>query len=791
MNSNITNENSTQSDEISKENNITLNNLSLRKEFQNTEITPQDESSTLRAQVAVGLSSNAAHNLITINLSNTNDQNSSSRMSPKLHTTNNIRYNLDLENSITLSPWINIAHFRIDARTFFAGGFCTLRQLNPNLGIFFVQDSSSSQPLYSLLTAARELPGLQLPLNIEDLNNGNELNTSRKKMKYTHEENMEMPNSANPQDVNASHRMTNTVSAQDENEINRRNLPKRKTCGKRHCRRLHPSHSNNNNNIAPDQSERQLKCRLNASTSGNLSGTLSQENVRTITDSSEEGNETSYCKKSKRRRRAARHDIIQEENRIEEVDINDLNPSISYEKTLHILRFLLTGSTSSRQVKNIAAEQHGFLMLIEYHFYRNPYNSPNQFATHGQRSPTRTRRRRPRILPEEPITTETRQDGYDGKLQIFRSQVKSTQIRIPKNFEIRIRRNFIFEDSFSKISKIDEVEKLKAKLWIVFEEEPGLDYGGVKREWFCLLSREIFNPDYGFFKCNTTQNNFLEINPDSASYHKNHLEYFRFIGRIVGMSLYHGSLIDASFSPIFYSTLLNKRISLEDIRKVDPEYYKNLSWVCDNDPSDLDLDFSVMDNVSGKIVNVDLIPSGSNVSLTNENKDFYIEHIINWKFIRRVKNQLEALHKGFHDIIPKEAIAIFTENELEKLICGVQEIDVKDWKKYTTYSEGYFSKHKTIKFFWELVKSFDNDMRAKLLQFVTGSSKVPMNGFKNLYGSNGPLLFSIQKFGSVDSLPRSHTCFNRLDLPPYECYLTLKEKLIFAIENCAGFGGVD
>lgn len=203
--------------------------------------------------------------------------------------------------------------------------------------------------------------------------------------------------------------------------------------------------------------------------------------------------------------------------------------------------------------------------------------------------------------------------------------------------------------------------------------------------------------------------------------------------------------------------MLNKKISLEDIEKVDLEYYKNLEWICQNDPAELELDFTVTEKILGEIVNVELIPNGKNVSLTNENKDFYIEHIINWKFIRRVKGQLEAFQKGFHDLISKDAIAIFTENELEKLICGTREIDVNDWKKNTNYLKGYSLKYKTIKFFWNIVENFDNNMRAKLLQFVTGSSKVPMNGFKNLYGTNGPLLFSIQKFGTIDSLPRSHT----------------------------------
>ena len=74
--------------------------------------------------------------------------------------------------------------------------------------------------------------------------------------------------------------------------------------------------------------------------------------------------------------------------------------------------------------------------------------------------------------------------------------------------------------------------------------------------------------------------------------------------------------------------------------------------------------------------------------------------------------------------------------------------------------------------------SCDSQCLFFILQFVTGTSRVPMNGFKELYGSNGPQLFTIEKWGNPNSYPRAHTCFNRLDLPPYESYQQLRERLI-------------
>ena len=71
---------------------------------------------------------------------------------------------------------------------------------------------------------------------------------------------------------------------------------------------------------------------------------------------------------------------------------------------------------------------------------------------------------------------------------------------MPNKFEIKVRRSNILEDSYRIISTASRVDLLKTKLWIEFENEIGLDYGGLAREWFFLLSKEMFNPYYGLFE---------------------------------------------------------------------------------------------------------------------------------------------------------------------------------------------------------------------------------------------------------------------------------------------------
>lgn len=207
----------------------------------------------------------------------------------------------------------------------------------------------------------------------------------------------------------------------------------------------------------------------------------------------------------------------------------------------------------------------------------------------------------------------------------------------------------------------------------------------------------------------------------------------------------------------------------------------------DNDVTDLATTFSAEDEVFGQIQIYDLIENGRNVDVTNENKMQYIHLMVQWRAVTRVQEQINAIKKGLFEIIPREILTVFNDHELEFLFCGVSEIDVKDWKINTLYRR-YSEKDEVIQWFWKMVEEeFDNVKRAQLLQFATGTSRIPLNGFKDLQGSDGPRKFTIERIDETDMFPRSHTCFNRIDLPAYENYETLVSKLTMAIECSAGF----
>jgi len=382
---------------------------------------------------------------------------------------------------------------------------------------------------------------------------------------------------------------------------------------------------------------------------------------------------------------------------------------------------------------------------------------------------------------------------FDNKRNYFNRSVhaKTGQQQRPQYqpLQLSVRRDQVFHDSFKSLYFKSGPEMKFGKLNIRFHGEEGVDAGGVTREWFQVLARQMFDPNYALF---------IPVSSDRTTFHPNklsgindeHLMFFKFIGRIIGKALYEGRLLDCYFSRAVYKRILRKPVSVKDMESFDPDYYKSLVWMLENDITDIIVEtFSVEDDEFGVTKVVDLIENGRNIPVTDENKHEYVRLIVEHKLLTSVKEQMENFLKGFHDIIPEDLIGIFTEQELELLISGLPDIDVDDWKSNTEY-QNYTAASQQIQWFWRAVRSFDKEERAKLLQFVTGTSKVPLNGFKELEGMNGVNRFNIHRdYGNKERLPSSHTCFNQLDLPEYESYDILRSQLLKAITAGSDYFG--
>jgi E3 ubiquitin-protein ligase HUWE1 len=384
---------------------------------------------------------------------------------------------------------------------------------------------------------------------------------------------------------------------------------------------------------------------------------------------------------------------------------------------------------------------------------------------------------------------------FDNKRTYFQSAMKKlrqTALRShggsTSSVRIPVRREHIFEDSYYAL-RMRSGQELRRKLHISFTGEEGIDAGGVTREWYMILAREIFNPNYVLF---TSAADSPTFQPNPLSYvNKDHLSYFEFVGKVIGKAVADGQLLDAHFTRSFYKHILQLPISYHDMEAIDPEYYRNLHSILDNAIEDLGLEltFSAEQSNFGKLEIVDLIPNGRHVNVTDENKMEYVKLVTHHRMATGIRQQIDAFLKGFHQLVPADMISIFNENELELLISGMPEIDIDDLKANTDYAN-FKPTDAVIRWFWNVLYAFTHEERALFLQFVTGTSKVPLEGFKALEGMRGTQKFNIHKaYGNTSALPSAHTCFNQLDLPEYESEEKLKQRLLFAIrEGSEGFG---
>ncbi|XP_063952392.1 E3 ubiquitin-protein ligase HUWE1-like isoform X2 [Lytechinus pictus] len=439
--------------------------------------------------------------------------------------------------------------------------------------------------------------------------------------------------------------------------------------------------------------------------------------------------------------------------------------------------FARESSVTSIVTPNMPSDTQKFLTFAEKH--RNVLNQIlRQSTIHLSEGPFSVLVNHVRIL------------DFDVKRRYFRQEMERGDEGMRReDMAIHVRREHVFEDSYRELHRRTP-EQWKNRFYVVFEGEEGQDAGGLLREWYLIISKEIFNQMYALFR--TSPGDRVTYIPNPSSHcNSNHLSYFKFVGRIIAKAIYDNKLLECYFSRSFYKHILGKPVKYTDMESEDYAFYQGLVFLLEHDVSDLgyDLTFSTEIEEFGVTEARDLKPNGSNITVTEENKQEYVHLVCQMKMTGAIRKQIDSFLEGFYDIIPKKLIGIFNEQELELLIAGLPTIDVDDLKTSTEYHK-YQSNSLQIQWFWRALRSFDQATRAKFVQFVTGTSKVPLQGFASLEGMNGPQKFQIHRDDrSTDRLPTAHTCFNQLDLPAYETYDKLRRMLLLAIEECTeGFG---
>lgn len=377
--------------------------------------------------------------------------------------------------------------------------------------------------------------------------------------------------------------------------------------------------------------------------------------------------------------------------------------------------------------------------------------------------------------------------------QLANSKQSTTSHSALTRHRFKIRRSRLLEDAFDQLSLLSQ-EDLKGPIRVSFVnehgvEEAGIDGGGIFKDFMENITRAAFDVQYGLFK--ETVDHLLYPNPGSGLVHDQHLQYFHFLGSLLGKAMYEGILVDLPFATFFLSKLKEKSNFLNDLPSLDPELYRHLLFLkhYQGDLSDLELYFVIVNNEYGEQSEEELLPGGREMRVTNQNVITFIHLVANYRLNYQIRGQSIHLLRGFQQLIPKEWIDMFNEHEIQLLISGsVESLDIDDLRLNTNYSGGYHPDHEIIDMLWEVLKSFSSDNQKKFLKFVTGCSRGPLLGFEYLDPK-----FCIQRAGVPgveehgDRLPTSATCMNLLKLPPYKTKEQLQTKLLYAINSEAGF----
>nr|XP_010961270.1 PREDICTED: ubiquitin-protein ligase E3C isoform X2 [Camelus bactrianus] len=356
---------------------------------------------------------------------------------------------------------------------------------------------------------------------------------------------------------------------------------------------------------------------------------------------------------------------------------------------------------------------------------------------------------------------------------------------------VTIRRNYIYEDAYDKLSPENEPDlKKRIRVHLLNAhglDEAGIDGGGIFREFLNELLKSGFNPNQGFFK--TTNEGLLYPSPAAQMLvGGSFARHYYFLGRMLGKALYENMLVELPFAGFFLSKLLGTSadVDIHHLASLDPEVYRNLLFLksYEGDVEELGLNFTVVNNDLGEAQVVELKLGGKDIPVTSANRIAYIHLVADYRLNRQIRQHCLAFRQGLANVVSLEWLRMFDQQEIQVLISGAQvPISLEDLKSFTNYSGGYSADHPVIRVFWRVVEGFTDAEKRKLLKFVTSCSRPPLLGFKELYPA-----FCIHNGGSdLERLPTASTCMNLLKLPEFHDEALLRSKLLYAIECAAGF----
>ncbi|TMS22954.1 putative E3 ubiquitin-protein ligase HERC3 [Larimichthys crocea] len=344
---------------------------------------------------------------------------------------------------------------------------------------------------------------------------------------------------------------------------------------------------------------------------------------------------------------------------------------------------------------------------------------------------------------------------------------------------LHVRRDHLVSDTLRELTMYSDVD-LKKPLKVIFDGEEAVDAGGVTKEFFLLLLKELMDPVYGMFT-HYKDSNLLWFS-DKCFVEQN---WFHLIGIICGLAIYNSTVVDLHFPLALYKKLLDVTPTLEDFKELSPTEARSLQQLLDYEGGDVEetflLTFAITRDNYGMTEVKELIPGGESISVDKNNRKEFVEAYLSYVFSDSVSEQYLAFSSGFLKVCGGEILSLFQPSELMAMVVGNNNYNWEEMEKNAVYKGEYSATHPTVRLFWEVFHEFPLEKKKQFLLFLTGSDRIPIHGMESLR------IVIQSTTAEEDYLPVAHTCYNLLDMPRYQTKEILRRRLTQAVEQYEGF----
>ncbi|XP_062436026.1 probable E3 ubiquitin-protein ligase HERC4 isoform X4 [Rhea pennata] len=285
---------------------------------------------------------------------------------------------------------------------------------------------------------------------------------------------------------------------------------------------------------------------------------------------------------------------------------------------------------------------------------------------------------------------------------------------------LMVRRDNIVGDAVEVLRKTKNVD-YKKPLKVIFVGEEAVDAGGVRKEFFLLIMRELLDPKYGMFRY-YEESRLIWFSDKTFE----DSDLFHLIGVVCGLAIYNFTIVDLHFPLALYKKLLNKKPSLDDLKELMPDVGRGMQQLLDYPEDDIEeafcLNFTITVENFGTTEIKELVPNGADIPVVKQNRQDFVDAYVDYIFNKSVASLFSAFHAGFHKVCGGKVLQLFQPSELQAMVIGNTNYDWKELEKNTEYKGEYWADHPTIKIFWEVFHELSLEKKKQFLSCISSFS---------------------------------------------------------------------